>query len=271
MKKQTVWQKLGRLFNWVIALDIPVYASHASFFIALSVFPSLVLLMGLLRYTGLQVEHLTEMLHGILPTALMPAAQKLILNTYRSSTGTLMSISALTALWSASRGIHGLRTGLNSIYSVEENRGYLYTRLLSVVYTFGFLLVLLLTLVLHVFGTTLLQWLPLEESPLFAILENVVDLRFFLLLILQTVLFTAMFTVLPNKHHKIMDSFPGAVLASIGWLVFSQLYSVYVERFAGLSSVYGSVYAVALSMLWLYCCISIVFYGGALNKWLQEK
>ncbi|MBP3588172.1 MAG: YihY/virulence factor BrkB family protein [Clostridia bacterium] len=250
--------------------NIPVYASNASFFIVLSVFPTLVLLLGLLRYTGLEVENLTELLHGIIPTALMPAAQKLIMNTYNSSTGTILSISALTALWSASRGVYGLVTGLNSIYGTSENRGYFYTRTVSVLYTFGFLIVLLLTLVLHVFGTTLVELLPLESSPLFRLLESVVDLRFFVLLGVQTALFTAMFMVLPNKRNKLGDSFPGAVLASIGWLVFSDLYSIYVENFAGLSNIYGSVYAVALSMLWLYCCVSILFYGGALNHWLTD-
>ena len=264
-------EKLKKYIQRIAELNIPVYASHASFFIVLSVFPTLVLLMGLLRYTGIGVENLTELLHGILPTALMPSAQKLIMNTYRSTNGTVLSISALTALWSASRGIHGLRAGLNAIYGVSEDRGYLYTRLVSVLYTFAFLLVLLLTLVLHVFGTGLLAWLPLEKSPLFVFLENVIDLRFFLLLGIQTLLFTAMFTVLPNRKNRFSEVFPGAVLASIGWLVFSQLYSVYVERFAGLSSVYGSVYAVALSMLWLYFCVSIVFYGGTLNRWLQKN
>ena len=98
-----------------------------------------------------------------------------------------------------------------------------------------------------------------------------VDVRFFLLLGIQTLLFTAMFVVLPNKRNKPMDSLPGALLASFGWLVFSDLYSIYVEHFAGLSNIYGSVYAVALSMLWLYCCVSIIFYGGAFNHWLTER
>ena len=263
-------EKLKAYIRRIADLNIPLYASHASFFIALAVFPTLVLLMGLVRYTGLDVEVLTEMLHGILPTALMPAAQRLIQNTYKASTGTLLSISAVTALWSASRGIQGLQAGLNAIYDVKENRGYFRTRFLSVIYTFAFLLTLLLTLVLHVFGTSLSQWIPFSESPFLQFLESVVDLRYFLLLGIQTALFTAMFAVLPNKHSRFMDAFPGAVLASIGWLLFSQLYSIYVERFAGLSTVYGNVYAVALSLLWLYFCICIVFYGGALNRLLQK-
>lgn len=263
--------KTVHLVRYIAGLNIPVYASHAGFFIVLAVFPTLVLLLSLLRYTGLDVGNLTDILEGVIPGALLPSARKLILSTYQGTTGTLVSISALTALWSASRGIHGLLTGLNSIYDVSEDRGYIYTRLISVVYTFAFLLVLLLTLLLHVFGTSLLQWLPFEDSPIIALLEEIVDLRFFLLLGVQTVLFTAMFMVLPNRPNKLMDSLPGALLASSGWLIFSDLYSIYVEHFAGLSNIYGSVYAVALSMLWLYCCMSIVFYGGALNHWLMHN
>ena len=87
----------------------------------------------------------------------------------------------------------------------------------------------------------------------------------------STLLFTAMFMRLPGRKNTFSDSLPGAVLAALGWLIFSGLFSVYMERYAGYSGVYGSVYAVALSMLWLYCCLSIVFYGGALNKLLLEK
>ena len=268
---KNLWKKVVRFAEYVSKLNVPVYASHASFFIALSVFPLLVLVMGLLRYVGLGAETLTQMLEGILPSALMPAATKLIVNTYRSTTGTVLSISALTALWSASRGVHGLLNGLNSVYGVGENRGYFYTRAVSVLYTFLFLVVLLLTLVLHVFGTTILQWLPLQDNGLISLLQSVVDLRFFLLLGVQTALFTAIYMALPNQHNKLGDSLPGAILASLGWLIFSDMYSIYVENFAGLSNVYGSVYAVALSLLWLYFCVSIVFFGGALNHWLTDR
>ena len=254
------------LVRYLASLKIPVYASHASFFIVLAVFPTLVLLMSLLRYTGLGAQYLTELLEGVLPGALLPGAKRLILSTYRSTTGTVVSVSAVTALWSAGRGVHGLTTGLNSIYEVEEDRGYLSTRLMSMLYTFLFLLVLLLTLVMHVFGGAILGLFPVADW-----LTEVVDLRFFLLLLIQTVLFTAMFMALPNQKNRLLDSLPGALLASSGWLVFSDLYSIYVENFANLAVVYGSVYAVALSMLWLYCCVSILFYGGALNHYLAKN
>jgi len=237
--------KTVHLWRRVSGLRVSLYAANASFFMVLAVFPGLLLLLGLLRYTPLEVERLGELLAGFLPEALAEWAEELILLTYDNASGITLGLSAVTTLWSASRGIYGMIKGLNAVYEAEENRSWLHVRLLSVGYTFAFLLVLILTLMFHAFGIRLL--------------------------ILQTVIFTAMYMVLPNQKNRFWDTLPGALLASAGWLVFSNLYSVYVEHFAHLSNVYGSVYAVALSMLWLYFCMAIVFYGGVLNRLLTEK
>ena len=236
--------KSVHLWRRISGFRVSLYAANASFFMVLAVFPGLLLLLGLLRYTPLEVERLGELLAGFLPEALAEGAEGLILLTYDNTSGITLGLSVVTTLWSASRGIYGLIKGLNAVYETEENRGWLHVRLLSVVYTFAFLLVLILTLMFHAFGIRLL--------------------------ILQTLIFTAMYMVLPNCQNRFWDARPGALLASSGWLVFSDLYSIYVAHFAHLSNVYGSVYAVALSMLWLYFCMAIVFYGGVLNRLLTE-
>ena len=264
-------ERIARLVRSLSRQKITIYAAGAGYFIVLSLFPLLVLLLSLLRYTGLEVQTLTGLVSGFVPEALMGGAKRLILSTYRNTSGAVISLSAVTGLWSASRGVYGLLTGLNIVYGVQENRGYVYTRGISVFYTFLFLLMLLATLVLNVFGTTLLQWLPPESFALIDFLWNVVDWRFLLMLLLQTGLFSAMFMALPNCESTFRQALPGAVLASVGWLVFSDLFSLYVENFSGYANIFGSVYAVALCMLWLYFCISIVFYGGALNQYLIGK
>lgn len=254
----------------VQAMGIPGHAANAGYFIVLSVFPMLVLILSLLRYTDLDAGDLLRLLEGFLPNALLPAAERLIVSTFAHTSKAMVSISALGALWSASRGVHGLLTGLNAIYGVRENRGYFYTRTISVGYTFLLLLVLVLTVILNLFGEAILALLP-SRDPFWRLLSGVVDLRFFLLLLLQTALFTAMFMALPNRKNSFGDSLPGALLTSLGWLIFTDLFSLYVEHFSSYSNIYGSVYAVALSMLWLYCCLSILFYGGALNRLLMER
>ena len=264
-------QKVTSFIRTFAAMNIPLYAANAGFFVVLAVFPMLVLILSLLRYTGLNADVLTDVLEGVIPSALLGAASRLIQNTYANTSGTVISISAIVSLWSASRGIYGILTGLNAIYVVEEHRGYFYTRFISVAFTFAFLIVILLTLTLHVFGTTILGMIPTTASSVLSFLDRVIHLRFFLLVFTQTLLFTAVFTIFPNRRNSVRSSLPGALLTSLGWLIFSGIYSVYVERFASLTNVGGSVYTVALSMLWLYCCLYIMFCGGALNRSLMAK
>ena len=267
-KKNKFLEKCRPLLTWRSAKKIPIHAAHTGFFMVLAVFPTLMLLLGFLRYTGLQVQTLTDLVAELIPEALMPAAKRLILSAYQNTSGMVLSISAVTALWSASRGMYGLVRGINSVYGVKESRSWLYTRLYSMLYTFAFLVLLVLTLFLDVFGEKLLSYWPTQWPS--GVLQDVLDLRFVVLLLTQTLLFALMYTVLPNRNNRFVESLPGAMLAAVGWQVFSDLYSIYVERFTGYSNIYGSVYAVALSMLWLYFCISILFYGGALNAYLAD-
>lgn len=269
--KGGLFGRVWHLIKIVSDLQIGLHASSAGFFLALSVFPGLLLLLGLLRYTTLEVSALIGAVEGFLPEALLPYAEDLIRSIYANSSGVLVSVSALTALWSASRGVHGLLTGLNAVYGTQDDRGWLKTRLLCVGYTFAFLLVLALTLALHVFGRQVIAAFAHSPTPFLRFLADVIDLRFFLLLGLQTVLFTAMFTVFPNRPCRAAQSLPGALLASLGWLVFSNLFSLYIDYFGDHTHIYGQVYTMVLCMLWLYFCLCIVFFGGAVNRFLAAK
>lgn len=262
--------QLRQLLSKIRGMRIPEHAANTGYFMVLSVFPALVLILSVLRYTSLDAGDLLDLLETFLPAALLPAAERLLISTYAHTSTAVVSVSAISALWSASRGIYGLLMGLNSIYGVKESRGYLYTRLMSVFYTFLFVIVLVLTLVLNVFGEAILEMLPSTTTPGGLFFTEAVNLRLLLTLLLQTGLFSMMFMALPNRKNQFRESFPGAVLTSLGWLGFTVLFSRYVEHFSGYSNVYGSVYAVALSMLWLYFCLSILFYGGALNRLLME-
>ena len=145
-----------------------------------------------------------------------------------------------------------------------------YTRGISVVYALLFLVVVVLTLVLHVFGNTLMELLRGIQNPVVMTLVDLIDLRGILLLAIQVLLFSAIYMVLPNKRNGFWESLPGAIFSAVGWTVYSWAFSLYVTHFSKISNIYGSVYSIAVSMLWLYCCVSILFYGAALNKLLSQ-
>ena len=59
---------------------------------------------------------------------------------------------------------------------------------------------------------------------------------------------------------------PGAVFSAVGWVLFSFFYSLYVTDFPNAASLYGSLAAVCLLMLWVYFCLLILLLGAELNK-----
>jgi len=249
-------------------MHISTHAAHACFFIILSVFPMLVLMFGLLRYTALQPEDLLDLISGLLPAALLPHAWDLIRSAYLNASRLVISVSALTALWSAGRGIYGLQAGLNAVFGFRETRNWLQKRLLCAAYTFLFLLVVLLTLVLHVFGNTILQFF--QQRTLLHLWTDLAAVRFSLLVLVQTLLFSAIFMFLPARRLALRESLPGALFTSFGWMTASGLFSLYVEYFPRYANIFGSVYAVALAGFWLYICISILFYGAVLTRILRN-
>lgn len=267
------WMKrLENLVFNIASMQIPVYAANACYFLAIALFPGLLLILASLRYTPLSATDLIRLLEGILPSALMGAAESLIVSTYYNSSGAVLGISAIAALWSASLGIHGLLTGLNNIYGVQEDRSWLYTRLISVGYTFVFLILVIVTLVFSVFGQTLAEQFWTIRHPLVQFFVDLIDWRSVWLLVIQIVIFALIYMVLPNKHNRFLRSLPGAVVAAVGWQGFSNVFSFYVENMLeGYTNIYGSVYMVAIGLLWIYCCMCILLFGGVLNRLLQPK
>ena len=73
-------KKLKKLVAYLAEQKVPLYAANASFFLILSVFPVLVVLLALMRYTGLQVETFTDLVSAVIPGALMPMVNRLVPN-----------------------------------------------------------------------------------------------------------------------------------------------------------------------------------------------
>ena len=260
MRRKWMLRLENLIFN-LNDLQIPVYAANACYFLAISIFPALLLILASLRYTSQSAVDLIHLLEGILPGALKGAAESLIVSTYYNSSGAVLGVSAIAALWSASRGIHGLLTGLNRIYGVQENRGWLYTRLLSVGYTFVFLILVIFTLVFQVFGESL--------SGLYFLAEQI-DWHSLWLLAVQILVIDLIYMVLPNRRNRFLGSLPGAALAAVGWQLFSRGFSLYVEHMVSrYTNIYGSVYTVAIGLLWVYWCVCILLFGGLVNRLLN--
>ena len=262
------------LRKWIKDLSgyqIGLHASNASFYIILSVFPTIMLIAALLPTFGVGTYELLEAMEGLVPEVLYPLFQKVIQDMEGTTTGILLSATAVVAVWSASKGVYCIRQGLNAVYGVRESRSYLYNRLNSMFYTILLILSLLLTLAVSGFGRAIVTYLSERPVPILKIIASILRMRSVILMLLLTALFSAIYCVFPNRKQTMSSVFPGAAMAALSWLVFTRAYSLYVRFSGSYSILYGSLSIIAMGMVWLYICISILFYGCVLNICLEKK
>ena len=267
-----------RFYRWVkkwaervAALRIPLYAGNSAFFLLLSLFPLMSILLAILQRTSLQEADVLRLLAQVSPAALMPLFEDLLDGLYDVQPVSLISISAVTVVWSSSKGMYSLLLGLNAVDGVTETRGYLRLRLLGILCTLGMLLALVVTLLLNVYGKSLLRLLSAGGGFAARLLEfTMQELHLYSTVFLMNV-FTLFYLVLPNRRQRLTRALPGALGAAIAWNVFSSALSFYVNHFPRASSLYGSLTLLLFSLLWLYICISIIFYGALFNRLLERR
>lgn len=246
--------------------NVNAYASSAAFFIFLSLIPIIILLCSFLPYTPLQKSDLQNAVNQVMPLPMVAFMLPLIDSLYNSTVG-VMSFAAIVTVWSASKGMLALMRGLNAMNGVMEDRNYFIQRILASFYTVIMLILLLVSLIMMVFGKTLVRVLS-EYIP---VLEELLNFLMYFKPLFSWGILTAAFMVIyayvPNMKMKVKNQFPGAFFSAVAWNLFSWGFSIYIETFNGFS-VYGSLSAIVVIMLWIYFCMYLLLVGAHINRFM---
>lgn len=250
--------------------SVSAYAAQAAFFIILSVFPFFMFLLALIQYLPLTEQDLITMITTYIPDAFSPYLTNIISEIYTSSSTTLLSLTAVTALWGASKAFFALISGLNSVYGIPENRNYLVLRLFATIYTVIFAFLLIATLALLAFGNRIALTIERMIPALSDLALLVISIRATVAMCILVLFFLFLFTFIPNRKSKIFAELPGAIATAAGWIGFSYLYSFYIDHMSNFTNTYGSLTAIVLLMLWLYACMYMMLIGGEINVIFQN-
>ncbi len=261
-----------RLKNKYTRDEIPVYAAQASFFILLSAVPFIMVLLTIIQMIpSVSKSDLLSLLVSIMPEMLKSTMVSVIDDLFTKSPGKILSVTALLAIWSASKGMLSMNRGFNRIFQCQGRRGYLLSRLVCTGYTILFIAACVMSLVLLVFGNSL-QNLILRIFPVLGnITLYIISFRTLLSLAILTIIFAGLYTVIPDKKQALRFQIPGAIFSTLCWIGFSFVFSIYFNNFSNYSYMYGSLTAIVLLMLWLYFCICILFLGAEINYFYAKR
>lgn len=272
--KNRFFKLVKNIYDFFMKLSkdkVGIYTAQASFFIILSIFPFVLLFLNIVAHTPAEQSSLIYVVNEYIPEIIRPLLVQIIEELFTHVSSTALSISAIVAIWTASKGVLSVMFGLYEIYKINRDRNYFISRFISMAYTVVFLVSLFMTMVLLVFGNKIfhlaMSLIPaLEEISILTII-----LRYLVSFIVLAIFFILIFRISNIKHTTIRKVTPGAFLSALGWIIFSYAFSIYVDNFSDMSYMYGSLTAVIIMMLWLYFCIYILFIGAEINKLLHPE
>ena len=246
--------------------NITVYAAMVSFFLVMSAVPFLMLLISLSRVVVPdEIEGVMEFVLVMMPPSIADFISRLINDLFIVDTSQIVSVTVILALWAASKGIMGLEQGMHAIYNSQQKSNYLVRRLRCTLYTLIFILAIVIAILLLVFGNTISLLLQTNVSFLARMTKLILAFRITISVVIFIIVFTLGFKSLTGVPTTFFESLPGVIFATLGWVGFSYIFSLYIKNVSMYTYLYGSMGALILLLMWTYICILILLIGAEIN------
>lgn len=249
--------------------QVGAYAAQSAFFILMSIFPFMILVLQLMKYAPISQEDLLFAVDSVFPDYILPSLHDILQELYSSSFGHI-GLSSITTLWAASKAMHALSAGLDKIAGVRELKNWLVIRIWALLYTLCLAIAITLAAAMTVFWKNVRTFLLHMRPKGVSLYLYSTVLRTFYVIFLMTLALALMYRWFPHKKMKLSAQLPGAFVATVGWMMFSLFVTVYISAFNGFS-MYGSLTTLALVMFWLYFSMYIIMMGAELNEVLRQE
>jgi membrane protein len=248
-------------------------AKGAAYSALLSFFPVLASAATILVQTraGFVSRFLEDTLDQIVP----PGSEGLVMQQFRLAGArpiSLLVVALLISLWAASGVIKSLMEGFQAIYRIPRSRKFLQTQGVAIALVLLAAFPLVCATAVVIFGTqvesTMLEWLKVDPmlSPLAGVMRLASRGARYLLAFLTTVAVTStLYLFGPYRRQRWRYVWPGAVLATIFWLLATTGFAWYVRNIGHYNVMYGSIGAGIALLVWMYLIAVIALIGCAFN------
>lgn len=247
-------------------------SAQCAYYVILSFIPFIILLLTLIQYTNIEQQQLFDIIARIIPSSMNEMVLGIIREVYSKSVGTV-SISLIFTLIAADKGLFALSKGLHVVYNYKDykRKPMIYLKLISIIKTAVFIVLIAIGVVILVFGNTIIS--TIQEN--FGLLENYTVISKLLTeliyIFIVFIVFLCVYKFVPGYKITFKSQIPGAIFSSIALIVISFVFSIYLDIFKGFSTTYGSLTALILIMMWTYTCFYVIFLGAEINKFYNIK
>jgi len=257
-----VWQRFSKDNGFLLAAAV-------SFYGFLSLFPLLLLAVGVLGYFIGSPEHAAAILGRSLGKFIVGPNPQAMLASIIHGKNTATGIGLVVLLWSSTSAIVVLEKAMNLAWATTVKRGFVKQRLIAVL-----TLVVIAVLAAVSFGISVLIRIASETStPYLSWLREITPALKYPLPVLASIgLFVTIYKLLPHTRVSWRTALVGGALAGILWELAKHVFAFYIVHFPRNNEVYGSLASVILLMLWLdYSAIIAILGAEFAALWSQGR
>jgi membrane protein len=265
-----IWQYLRATTEAFVADDALSRGASISFYTVTSIGPVVfivVAITGLFFGDDAARGAVSEQLSGLMGKESADLVQRAVQGASGKSTGTAATVAGVITLLITASGVFGeMQSALNTIWKAEP-RGITMSRLvraraasLGLVAALGFLL--LVSLVVSALLSGLADYINARVSYGALVLQL---LHFVMSFALISILFAAIYKVLPDARLSWHDVLFGAIVTALLFNLGKFLIGLYLAHSAMASS-YGAAGAVIIILMWVYYSAQIFLLGAEFTK-----
>jgi len=248
-------------------------AAGVTFYALLALFPgiaALVSIYGLFADPGNITNHL-DTISGFAPGGAVDVIREQLTRLAAQGSTTLgvsLLVSLVISLWSANSGVKALFDALNAVYEEKEKRGFIKLNAITLSFTIGTIVFLLLSLAFVIALPIALRYVPLPGVT--GLLITIA--RWPILFVFVAVALTLIYRYGPSRAEpRWRWTTWGSGFAAVVWLAASALFSWYAANFGSFNKTYGSLGAVIGFMTWIWLSVIVVLVGAKLNAEIEHQ
>lgn len=262
-----LFEVLKKLIATYLDKGIPRAAAALSYYMTMTFFPLIICLYSLLGKNYTRILEALEFLSQFISSDITRVLRSFLSHIAASGSNAILAAGLVVLLTSASAGVRSLQITIGEMQGgmrYQGLAGFLFSLAFSVVFVASIYFAILVIFTGRDFLKLLNGWLPFLDIG-----NSWQRIRFLLLAGILFVILWAVYAVSQQRteHYR---TFPGAVLATIGMVVMSVIFSAFIAASARYPLVYGSLASLILLMFWLFLSCQIIYLGAALNLALRD-
>ena len=263
---------LKRTFKEIVADDVLSLSAQQAYYFVFALFPALLTLVSLASFFPLEnlTDEVVKGLGRVAPPDVLSIINEQLVEISRGNNGGILTFAFLLTLWSSSGAMVSIITTLNTAYDITEGRSWIRVRLTAIFLTIGLAFFILLSMALVIVGPTVAERLAdmLNLGAAFEWTWKIVQWPVVLALAVTGIALVYYFA--PDAEQSWVWLTPGALLATVLWLVASLGMKYYLANMANFNETYGTIGAFMALLLWLYMTAVVILIGAELNAEIEH-